>query len=57
MAHGPLGRGHQVHDSGIALRQALEDRVRQASARGGALDYEPDGRIVSETAEPAKASR
>jgi 2',3'-cyclic-nucleotide 2'-phosphodiesterase/3'-nucleotidase len=57
MAQGPLGRGHEARDSGIALRQALEDRVRQASAQGGALEYEPDGRIVSETAEPTKASR
>jgi len=57
MALGPLGRGHQMKDTGIAIRQALEDRVRAASAQGGALDYQPDGRIVSEAAEPAKASR
>jgi 2',3'-cyclic-nucleotide 2'-phosphodiesterase/3'-nucleotidase len=52
-----LRGGDGVRDSGIALRQALEDYVRESSAQGGALDWTSDGRIAAEPAEPAKAAR
>ena len=52
-----LRAGGEVRDSGIEIRQALEDRVREASSGGGALDWKSDGRITPEPAEPPKAAR
>jgi 2',3'-cyclic-nucleotide 2'-phosphodiesterase/3'-nucleotidase len=45
---GTLAHGRDLVNSGISLREALEDRVREASAAGGTLDYREDGRVAAE---------
>jgi hypothetical protein len=40
-----LSHGRRREDTGLTVRQALEEFVA-ARSRGGAMDYRPDGRIV-----------
>jgi len=43
-----LTRGRAMRDTGIGLRETLEDHVRRMSERGGAVDHSGDGRVTRE---------